>query len=276
MIEKTAVFARYLLQPTESLDNGLAVEALIFPAYPIGKHHVQVVHNFDKLGLAKLVVVIVPTSHLALNLYCYLLEFPVKMGMQLPLFHLLMQLLHRFLADLIRETFEYKFAFQHTGILDAPLKEQLSEFRQSLYRVGMGRKALPKTWNEAFHLLEDWLESLPEGKKVVFIDELPWMDTTRSNFIRALDHFWNSWATARKDIILVVCGSATSWIIDNIVMNYLNMVLAYWVRRKYKRFHRKPIVKAFGWLQDIASKDRSLFYHWQRGQTPRLCLCTKR
>ena len=68
-------------------------------AYPIGKHHVQVVHNFDKLGLAKLVVVIVPASHLALNLYCYLLEFPVKMGMQLPLLHLLMQLLHRFPAD---------------------------------------------------------------------------------------------------------------------------------------------------------------------------------
>ena len=51
------------------------------------------------------------------------------------------------------------------------------------------------------------------------------------------------------------------------VMNHLNMVLAYWVRRKYKRFHRKPIVKAFIWLQEIASKDRSLFYHWQRGQT---------
>ena len=59
------------------------------------------------------------------------------------------------------------------------------------------------------------------------------------------------------------------------VMNHLNMVLAYWVRRKYKRFHRKPIVKAFSWLQEIAGKDRSLFYHWQKGQTPRLCLCTK-
>ena len=99
MIEKTAVFARYVLKPTESLDNGLAMEALIFPAYPIGKYHVQVVHHFDKLGLAKLVVVIVPTSDLALNLYCYLLEFPVKMGMQLPLLHLLMQLIHRFIAD---------------------------------------------------------------------------------------------------------------------------------------------------------------------------------
>ncbi len=121
---------------------------------------------------------------------------------------------------LIREVFNYDFSFQHTGILDAPLNEQLSEFRQSLYRHGMKRKAMPKTWNDAFHLLEEWLSCLPEGKKVIFIDELPWMDTVRSNFIRALDHFWNNWATSRKDIVLIVCGSATSWIIDNIVMNY--------------------------------------------------------
>ena len=136
---------------------------------------------------------------------------------------------------LIRETYEYRFAFQHTGILDAPMKEQLSEFRQSLYNVGMKRSALPKTWNEAFHLLEGWLASLPEGKKVVFIDELPWMDTVRSNFIRALDHFWNSWATARKDIVLVVCGSATSWIIDNIVMNYGGLH-----NRLTKKIHLRP------------------------------------
>ena len=121
---------------------------------------------------------------------------------------------------LIREAFNYTFSFQHTGILDASMKEQLSEFRQSLYRYGMPKKAMPKTWNDAFHLLEDFLNALPEGKKVVFIDELPWMDTVRSNFIRALDHFWNNWATARRDIVLIVCGSATSWIIDNIVMNY--------------------------------------------------------
>ena len=81
MIEKTTVFARERLRPTESLGNGLAVEALVFPAYTIGKHHVQVVHNFDKRGRAKLVVVIVPASHLALSRYRHLLEFPVKMGM---------------------------------------------------------------------------------------------------------------------------------------------------------------------------------------------------
>ena len=121
---------------------------------------------------------------------------------------------------LVRETFDYQFAFQHTGILDAPLKEQLKEFRQSLYNMGMKKCAMPASWSDAFHLLESYLSGLPEGKKVVFIDELPWMDTPRSNFIRALDHFWNGWATTRRDILLIVCGSATSWIIDNIIMNY--------------------------------------------------------
>lgn len=136
---------------------------------------------------------------------------------------------------LIREAYNYTFSFEHTGILDAPLKEQLAEFRESLYRAGMKRKPMPKTWNEAFHLLEGWLTALPEGKKIVFIDELPWMDTIRSNFIRALDHFWNSWATARKDIILVVCGSATSWIIDHIIMNYGGLH-----NRITKKIHLRP------------------------------------
>ena len=121
---------------------------------------------------------------------------------------------------LVRETFNYQFAFQHTGILDANLSDQLTEFRESLYAAGLPKSPKPKTWGDAFRLLQRLLASLPDGKKVVFIDELPWMDTPKSNFIRALDHFWNGWATTRKDIILIVCGSATSWIIDNIVMNY--------------------------------------------------------
>lgn len=84
----------------------------------------------------------------------------------------------------------------------------------------MKKCAKPRSWHEAFHLLERLLESNTSEKKIVFIDELPWMDTPRSNFIRALDHFWNGWATMRKDIILIVCGSATSWIIDKVIKNY--------------------------------------------------------
>ncbi len=123
---------------------------------------------------------------------------------------------------LIREAFHYNFVFQHTGTYGVTRKQQLSDFRESLYNAGMSKCAMPKTWSDAFLLLWKFLSSFPENdeKKVIFIDELPWMDTPKSNFVRSLDHFWNAWATTRKDIILVICGSATSWIIDNVIMNY--------------------------------------------------------
>ena len=121
---------------------------------------------------------------------------------------------------LVRETFEYKFAFHHTGLHDANIHEQLEEFSNSLIMAGMKKVKRPKNWSQAFFMLGQHLNSLPEGKKVVFIDELSWLDTPNSKFVSALDHFWNGWATARKDILLVVCGSVTSWIIDKIVMNY--------------------------------------------------------
>ena len=123
---------------------------------------------------------------------------------------------------LIREAYNYDFVFQHTSTYGATRKQQLSDFRDSLYNAGMGKCAMRKTWSDAFHLLWDFLKVMPvDGKKkVIFIDDLPWMDTPKSNFVRSLDHFWNAWATTRKDIILVICGSATSWIIDNVIMNY--------------------------------------------------------
>ncbi|MBQ2543052.1 MAG: ATP-binding protein, partial [Bacteroidales bacterium] len=121
---------------------------------------------------------------------------------------------------LIRETFNRSFAFQHTGILEASLQEQLAEFQHSLVAYGLRKCPQLPNWHEAFHQLGNLLLKSKENKKVVFIDELPWMDTPNSNFIRALDHFWNGWASARKDIIVIVCGSATSWITNKIIMNY--------------------------------------------------------
>lgn len=121
---------------------------------------------------------------------------------------------------LVRETFNYNFAFQHTGLQDANINEQLEEFANSLILAGMKKVKTPKNWSQAFFVLGQYLSTLPEGKKVIFIDELPWLDTPNSKFVSALDHFWNGWATTRRDIVLVVCGSVTSWIMDKMVMNY--------------------------------------------------------
>ena len=121
---------------------------------------------------------------------------------------------------LVKETFDNHFAFYHTGVANAPKKEQLTEFRESLRKAGLKRCKMPRTWFEAFHLLESVLELSPDKKKVVFLDELPWMDTPKSQLISALEHFWNGWANMRKDIVLVVCGSATSWIIKKIIRDH--------------------------------------------------------
>ena len=122
---------------------------------------------------------------------------------------------------LIRETYADRIVFQHTGLTTGNLRRQLREFCQSLTDAGYSEKCDARDWHEAFHLLGDFLARCRRpGKKVVFLDELPWMDTPRSEFVSALDHFWNGWASARHDIVLVVCGSATSWIIEKIIKNY--------------------------------------------------------
>lgn len=121
---------------------------------------------------------------------------------------------------LIRETFDYKFTFSHTGLSKKNTKAQLQNFQSSLKAQGMVKAPLPENWFEAFDMLAVLLSRSEDKRKVVFIDEMPWMDAPRSSFLTALEHFWNGWASARKDILLIVCGSATSWIINKIINNH--------------------------------------------------------
>ena len=121
---------------------------------------------------------------------------------------------------LIRETFGYKFTFQHTGLAKGNTKEQLFSFAISLRDAGYDDCPIPKSWLEAFSLLSAYLKNSTDEKKIIFLDELPWMDTPRSNFISAFEHFWNGWASARKDIVLIICGSATSWIINKVINDH--------------------------------------------------------
>ena len=121
---------------------------------------------------------------------------------------------------LIRETFDYRFTFQHTGLAKGRTKDQLFAFFLSLREAGYDDCPVPGSWIEAFSLLSTLLNNSSDKKKIVFFDELPWMDTPRSNFIPALEHFWNGWASARKDILLIICGSATSWIISKVINDH--------------------------------------------------------
>lgn len=120
---------------------------------------------------------------------------------------------------LVRETFEGRFAFQHSGLATGGLKRQLAQFFLSLKTYGLKGRGMPKDWDEAFALLREVITACTFKKKVVFIDEMPWLDTPRSNFVTALEGFWNGWASARKDILLIVCGSAAAWISKKLFRN---------------------------------------------------------
>ena len=121
---------------------------------------------------------------------------------------------------LIRETFKDRFCFYHTGLANAGMSRQLTEFKKTLCKYGNKKYRVPKDWYDAFDLLADVIAEAKTRKKIVFLDELPWMDTAKSGFVSALEHFWNGWASARDDIALVVCGSATSWIINKVLNDH--------------------------------------------------------
>ncbi len=123
---------------------------------------------------------------------------------------------------LVNNYFKDNYAFKLTGLAKKSKSEQLANFATALNRYGNGEKyRKPRTWYEAFDSLRRLLENgkKKKGKKVVFIDELPWMDSRGGNLVSALEHFWNDWAGTKPDIVLIVCGSATSWLTKKILKN---------------------------------------------------------
>ena len=124
---------------------------------------------------------------------------------------------------LIKEFFHERFSFYATGMDGGKTRDQLKAFNASLIEYGCTEKNIPKDWFEAFLRLKNLLKQSNVytdrvgKKKIVFLDELPWMSTARSDFKGAIDYFWNSFGSSQKDLLLIVCGSATSWIIDNIL-----------------------------------------------------------
>lgn len=117
---------------------------------------------------------------------------------------------------LIQQYFDGRFDFKFTGAYRQPREVQLANFAREMSRQASSWQAVPKDWDEAFAVLRDYLSSLSQDeKRIVFFDEMPWMDTQRSGFMAAFEWFWNDWGASQENLVFVVCGSATSWMIEN-------------------------------------------------------------
>lgn len=121
---------------------------------------------------------------------------------------------------LVDQYYQGKYDFTFVGGHNLSRQRQLSGFARALKKYSGQETAKFADWFDAFDALEDYLSSLEdERKKVVFIDEMPWIDTQKSDFVSALENFWNGWAARRSDIVFIASGSATSWMVDNLVEN---------------------------------------------------------
>ena len=119
---------------------------------------------------------------------------------------------------LIESTFRGRMAFSATASEDKRCRTQLRVFHEALHRYGCQERTIPQDWFEAFGRLRDLLERhdvkrAQNDKRVVFLDEFPWFATKRSDFLYAFGDFWNGWACSQDDLMVIVCGSATSWIV---------------------------------------------------------------
>ena len=143
---------------------------------------------------------------------------------------------------LIREFFKDRIDFYTTGLANGKREEQLKIWNDDIKNCFGGSDEYANNWLDAFTLLRRKLEEsnksskfgapgtrgatgtrgykpVKANRKVLFIDEAPWMDTQKSGFLTALEYFWNSWASGQPDIFLIICGSATSWIVNNLLKN---------------------------------------------------------
>lgn len=156
---------------------------------------------------------------------------------------------------LVKEFFDDTYDFKVTGLYKKTKKTQLKNFYLALLEYGAAVKKVPSDWLEAFAELKKLLKSIKEKrKKIVFIDELPWLDTRQSDFLGAFESFWNGWGAQQNDIMLVVCGSATTWITKKILSNKGGLF-----NRAARRIYLMPFT-----LQETERYLVSRGIHWSR------------
>lgn len=161
---------------------------------------------------------------------------------------------------LIERFFHLRFSFRFTGMYKETKRTQLQYFTSEL-RSHMSVRQEPKNWMEAFRLLYQYLEKLPsDEKKVVFFDELPWMDTHRSGFLTAFEWFWNQWGHAMDNLVFIACGSATSWMVKHLDQNKGGLF-----RRETAKLYLQPFT-----LHETEQYLQSRNIHWSRYD---ICMC---
>lgn len=156
---------------------------------------------------------------------------------------------------LINQFFKGRFDFKVTGLFDEPKETQIKAFMTELNEQNQRENPIPADWLDAFCLLKTYLKLLPRNEKhVVFFDEFPWFDTAKSGFLAAFEWFWNDWGSTQNNLIFIICGSATSWMVENIDKNKGGLF-----NRQTARIYLEPFT-----LKETEEYLKSRNFEWER------------
>lgn len=120
---------------------------------------------------------------------------------------------------LVNQVFKDQFDFKMTGVIEGSLKDQFTAFSDAMEDFGYDLPQPPTDWMSAFIALKNALKDVAKTEKrcIIFIDELPALDAENSNVAGAIGYFWNHWASLQGNVVLIICGSATSWMITHVI-----------------------------------------------------------
>ncbi len=160
---------------------------------------------------------------------------------------------------LINYVYGSQYTFAYTGGHNLTTAQQLNKFTLALRQYGYNTTSALPDWFKAFEALQDLIQSTPSQKgkrKVIFIDEMPWIDNAKSDFVTALEYFWNSWGALQDDVMLIASGSATSWMNDKLVANKGGL---------HARITRQIVLEQFS-LKEVEEYLTSMGAAWDRYQ----------
>jgi len=167
---------------------------------------------------------------------------------------------------LVRSFFAEKICFELVGARKTPLRGQLQNFAHVMEQATGYKHARPESWQHAFQELVRYLEPLVArgGRKVVFFDELPWLASRNSGFLQAFEYFWNSWASRQERLVVVICGSAASWMIAKVLRHRGGL---------HNRVTRRVVLQPFT-LNETEELLRHQGLRWERSQVAELYMAT--
>lgn len=117
------------------------------------------------------------------------------------------------------EEFSHHFDHYHvfTGLApdkDTTAEHQLKEFSRQMARQFNTARAVYEDWSDAFWAMAERVQS---GRILLFFDEISWMGSKDPTFLAKIKDVWDRRLKQNDRLVFVVCGSASSWIEENLL-----------------------------------------------------------